>query len=353
MPTTIDSAGIIFNDGSVMTSALNRADAFRNKIINGNFDIWQRGTSLTSGTGNRYLADRFFTSSVGSTNTASQQSFLNGQTDVPNNPSYFHRTVASSVAGNSNYIVLAQHIESVKILAGRTATLSFYAKADSAKPISIEFVQRFGTGGSPSSNVFGIGVQKLNLTTSWQKFTVTANIPSIAGKTIGTDNDDNLAVLFWFDAGSDFNARTNSLGQQSGTFDIAQVQLEEGSVATPFENRPIGTELALCQRYFISTRINSQNDGFLITGEAVATSIIVFGGIQFPVVMRAFPTTIVYSPSDAAGRVAVWNDALTSIGSGFTIPNSYPQGIFTRANGSASLVVGERYSFSYTADAEL
>ena len=165
--------------------------------------------------------------------------------------------------------------------------------------------------------------------------------------------DKSYDYYFWFDAGSSNSSRASLLGQQSGTFDIAQVQLEEGSVATPFEHRPLGTELSLCQRYFISTRINSQNNGFLITGEATDTSSIVFGGIQFPVVMRAFPTTIVYSPSDATGRVAVWNDALTSIGSGFTIPNSHPQGIFTRANGSASLVVGGRYSFSYTADAEL
>jgi hypothetical protein len=54
----------------------------------------------------------------------------------------------------------------------------------------------------------------------------------------------------WLDAGSAFNARTNSLGQQSGTFDIAQVQVEPGPVDTPFERRPIGTELALCQRYY-------------------------------------------------------------------------------------------------------
>jgi hypothetical protein len=74
-------------------------------------------------------------------------------------------------------------------------------------------------------------------------------VPSISGKTLGTDN--NLSICnIWFDAGSDFNARTDSLGQQSGTFEIAQVQLEPGPVATPFEQRPIGTELALCQRYY-------------------------------------------------------------------------------------------------------
>lgn len=272
--------------GNVTTSNLINGTSlcFRNKIINGNFDIWQRGTSLASGTGGRYLADRFTNASIGSTYTVSQQFFSNGQTDVPNNPSYFHRTVVSSVAGNGNLGYLVQSVESVKTLAGKTATLSFYAKADSAKPISIEFLQAFGTGGSPSTPVTGIGVQKLNLTTSWQKFTVTANIPSITGKTIGTDGNDYLAVIFWFNAGSDFNARTNSLGQQSGTFDIAQVQLEEGSVATPFEIRPIGTELALCQRYYWK--------GFARAGGTNSNSIgsLSESFICFPVNMRVMPT---------------------------------------------------------------
>jgi hypothetical protein len=246
MPVTINGTTGVVTPALVNGTAL----AFRNKIINGNFDIWQRGTSLASGTGERYLADRFIDSSIGSTHTVSQQSFSVGQTNVPNNPSFFHRTVVSSVAGSSNYAFIAQKIENVSTFAGETVTLSFYGKADSNKSIAIEFNQFFGTGGSPSSQVNGIGVQKLNLTTSWQKFTVTANIPSISGKTIGTDNSNCLILAFWFDAGSDYNSRTNSLGQQSGTFDIAQVQLEEGSVATPFEVRPIGTELELCQRYY-------------------------------------------------------------------------------------------------------
>ena len=72
----------------------------------------------------------------------------------------------------------------------------------------------------------------------------------LSGKTLGTDNNDYLTLVFWFDAGSDYNSRTNSLGQQSGTFDIAQVQLEAGSVATPFEMRPVGVEFQLCQRYY-------------------------------------------------------------------------------------------------------
>jgi hypothetical protein len=349
------SADVI--DSSVTNSKLafdGGSFAFRNKIINGNFDIWQRGTTLASGTGTRFLADRFRNNSLGSTYSASQQFFTVGQTDVPNSPSFFHRVVVSSVAGNANNVTLRQAIENVSTFSGETVTLSFYAKADSPKNIAVDFAQDFGTGGTSSSPVSGIGTQKLSLTTSWQKFTGTTSIPSISGKTIGTDLNSFLNLVFWFDAGSDFNSRTNSLGQQSGTFDIAQVQLEEGSVATPFEQRPIGTELALCQRYFISTRIGSQNGHFNLTGEAINTSTIVLAGTQFPVVMRATPTTNVYSSSaDIAGRVTLFNDNLTPIGSGFTLPAATPQGIFTRSNGSNSLTIGDYYSFSYTASSEL
>lgn len=219
---------------------------FRNHLINGCFRVWQRGTSQTS---NGYGSDdRWINGNVGSTKTHSQQTFTLGQTDVPGNPSFFSRTVVSSVAGANNYTVKFQRIEGVRTLAGQTATLSFWAKADAAKNMAVEFVQSFGSGGSPSADIGGIGVTTIALTTSWKYYTVTVTLPSISGKTLGTNNDDYVQMLFWFEAGSTYNSRTNSLGQQSGTFDIAMVQLE-AETATPFERRPFGMELALCQRY--------------------------------------------------------------------------------------------------------
>jgi len=253
---------------------------FRNRIINGNFDIWQRGTSQTSaGYGS---ADRWFNYNAGSTKTASQQAFTLGQTDVPGNPKYYLRHVVSSVAGAGNYVASFQKIEGVDTLSGQTVTLSFWAKADSNKSIATEFVHNFGTGGSPSTAITGIQIVTHSLTTSWQKFTVTGSIPSISGKTIGTDGIDYLGVVFWFDAGSDWNSRTNSLGQQSGTFDIAQVQVEEGTVATPFEHRPYGVELALCQRYYWQA-VSSYFGAAYGSGNSV-------GLIPFPVEMRATPS---------------------------------------------------------------
>ena len=249
----------------------------RNKLINGNFDFWQRGTSGSSG----YVADRWLMGLVGSTAAVSRQSFTLGQTDVPGEPNYYHRMVVTSSAGAGNLAITQQRIESVKTLAGQTATLSFWAKADASKNMAVEFYQSFGTGGSPSTAVNTIGVTTIALTTSWQKFTVTVAVPSISGKTLGTNNDDFLAMFFWLDAGSNFDSRTNTLGQQSGTFDIARVQFEAGDVATPFEERPIGTELALCQRYYQTGIMRLR--AALLAGTVEASN-------QLPVTMRATPT---------------------------------------------------------------
>jgi hypothetical protein len=220
----------------------------KNAIINGNFDVWQRGTSQTAG--GYGSADRWCSSLGTSTISASQQTFTLGQTDVPNNPKYYIRNVVTTGSTSGSYSIIQQYVEGVETFAGETVTLSFYAKADSSKNIAVEFVQFFGTGGSPSISVDSIGVTTVALTSSWAKYTVTADIPSISGKTLGTDGNDSLAVYIWMDGGSDFNSRHNSLGNQSGTFDIAQVQLEKGSVATDFERRSYGEELALCQRYY-------------------------------------------------------------------------------------------------------
>lgn len=263
----------------------------RNKIINGNFDIWQRGTSGSTG----YVADRWTTNSAGSTAAITQQAFTLGQTDVPGEPEFFHRMAVTSVAGAGNNVILIQRVEDVRTLAGQTATLSFWAKADAAKNIAVEFVQEFGTGGSPSSTVSALGVTTIALTTAWQKFTVTVALPSISGKTIGTAGNDTLILLFWLDAGSDFNARTNTLGQQSGTFDIAQVQLEAGDTATDFEHRPYGQELALCQRYFQTYGVaNNIFSGNVTSGSAY------YLVRTFIVPMRTAPT-IVQSNQQASG----------------------------------------------------
>tara|TARA_R110000796_G_scaffold8291_3_gene27424 strand:+ start:1988 stop:2953 length:966 start_codon:yes stop_codon:yes gene_type:complete len=276
----------------------------KNAIINGNFDIWQRALSQTAtGYGS---ADRWFNIINGSTQVVSRQAFALGQTDVPNNPKYYSRTVVTSVAGVSNYAIKIQKIEGVETFAGTTATLSFWAKADASKNIAVEFAQSFGTGGTnpaPSANVLGIGVTTVALTTSWVKHTVSVAIPSISGKTLGTNGNDYFQLLLWMDAGSTHNARTNSLGQQSGTFEFSQVQIEAGSVATEFEPRSVGEELDLCERYYetgdgnfwIYAASGSQpiwNMQFTTTKRAVPTIVMVKGGNNsFPNAATGYAST--------------------------------------------------------------
>jgi hypothetical protein len=286
--STADGSAKLQVDGDALVGSINGGPlaGFRNAIINGNFDIWQRGTSFTA---NGYGADRWFNNRVGSTCTMSRQAFTLGQTDVPGEPTYFVRMAVASVAGANNRVVLQQPIEDVRTFAGQQITISFYAKADASKTIAIEFQQIFGTGGTPSSVVTAIGTVKKSLTTSWQKITHTITVPSISGKTLGTDGNDRFVFSIFFDAGSNFDARTDSLGHQSGTFDIAQVQVEAGPVATPFERRSIGTELALCQRYFqVYTGSHFGCNSFKYMAGARTTSF--NGGGAYNTQMRITPT---------------------------------------------------------------
>lgn len=268
----------------------------RNKLINGDFDIWQRQTAQTSiGYGSD---DRWNNGHFNSPKNHSRQAFAPGQTDVPGNPKFFSRTIVNSVANAANFVNKAQLIEGVHTLAGRRVTLTFFAKADAAKSIAIDFAQLFGTGGSPSSAVLGIGARKVALTTAWQRFSLIFDIPGIGGKTFGTNGDDALGLTIWFEAGANFNARTDSLGQQSGTFDIAHVSLVEGDATAeddPFAARHPQQELALCQRYFqdwtsanlvLSSNANSAN----------------MNNRPHPVPMRSTPSVI----QTTSGSGAAW-----------------------------------------------
>ena len=244
---------------------------FRNAIINGNFDIWQRGTSFPSPAGQSFLADRWrVVFNGGGTRTLSRQPFTLGQ--VANEPTYFlkwNQTVAGSAQTTND---LRQKIESVRSFAGRQVTLSFYAKAQSAGPVALPTVglsQNFGSGGSPSTEVYTQAAASVALTASWQRFSYTITLPSITGKTLGSGNNDALDLVIRMPLNATFNIH------------ISQVQVEPGPVATPFERRPIGTELALCQRYYHLLRQNMFSSG---------NASIARVHVQFPTSMRTTPT---------------------------------------------------------------
>lgn len=250
-----------------------------NLLINGNFDVWQRATSqTTSGYGSD---DRWLNEHVTSTKTHSRQAFTVGQTDVPHNPTYYSSTVVTTGGTAASNAAKRQRIEDVLLLSGRTVTLSFYAKASSALYLAVDASQNFGTGGS--SSVTGISAEKHLLSTSWQLFDTTIEFPSVADKTIGPNSYSLIA--FWFDAGSNFDARLGSLGNQSGTFDIANVQINHGSTALPFVPRNIAGELQLCQRYGLFP----SSDTFYGRMISYTSNTITFL-VPTPVTMRTNPT---------------------------------------------------------------
>lgn len=255
---------------------------FKNRFINGGFDIWQRGTSFTS---TSYCADRFLIQLNGTTASATRQSFAVGQTAVPDNPAYYMRCAVNSVAGAGSACYLGQRIESVAALAGKRVTVSFYAKADAARKIAMEATQFFGTAGPGSVN--GIGVTTFNLTSSWQKFYVTFDLPALAVTTLGPNGDDFLQIALWMDAGANFSARTNALGQQSGTFDFAQWQLELGEAATSFEKRPPAIEQLLCSRY---CQVFKASVGTGISVGTQYSGASAFVPLPLPTLMRASPS---------------------------------------------------------------
>lgn len=309
-----------------------------NRAVDGNFDHWFEATSQTS---SNYGSDTMSPNiHAGSTKTHSRQTFALGDTDGWDAPAtYFSRTEVTSVAGAGNYALKVFTFEDIRKYSGRDVTFTFRGKADAVRPVAIEAAQYFGTGGSPSPLVSGIGSRKVSLNTSWAKNSVTFSLPSISGKALGTNNNSYLQIVVWFDAGSSFNARTDSLGHQSGTFDIAQVKLEYGAVATPFVAPDPAEELARVQRYY--------NTGILYGYTWGATNNVAFP-IMFPVKMRDYPAGVVKSVATfTAGTVR-------QLGAGVdrtaTITLNQDGGY---VENTVAYTGADRVVFIYTADARL
>ncbi len=284
--------------------------AGKNKIINGDFRLNQRAfTSIT--TTAQYGFDRWALGNAGNfgTVTYTPQNFTLGTAPVAGyEGTTFARITTTGQTQTGVRTALRQPIESVRTLANSTVTVSFWAKAASGTPkIAINLEQQFGTGGSPSANVDNY-LGQATLSTSWARYSVTGSIASISGKTIGTNNNDLLMLHLVVSAGSDFDSSTGSLGIQSNTFDIWGVQVEAGSVATPFQTAT-GTlqgELAACQRYYAKTYATATAPGTatLLGSFTYKTgytdSFHSMGSWRTPVPMRDTPTITLYSTNDGA-----------------------------------------------------
>jgi len=291
--------------------------AGKNKVINGDFGVWQRGTSFSNPKG-VYLADRYNYNYDGTGNiTISQQSFTPGAAPVAGYESqYFLRINQTTAGSGNNFSVLAQPIENVQTLAGQTVTVSFWAKADTSRALSIQLRQDFGSGGSSNVDTSGAGA---TLTTSWARYTNTITLPSISGKTIGTGSA--LRIFIYVP------------GNTTQTIDLWGIQVEAGSVATPFTTASgtVQGELALCQRYY-------QN----INGEdmwgAYSQSTQVAWWYKNAVTMRTNPTpTYPSSFTNIIDKAGVGYASATSIVTG----NTSPTVCLILANGAGSASVGQ------------
>lgn len=247
-----------------------------NGFINGAFEFWQRGVSFASPASGSYTADRCFVDWNGTgTRTISQQAFTPGASPVAGyEGSSFYR-FAQSVAGTGGTYnnVLLQKIEGVRSFAGRTVTVSFWAKADAARTVTPILIQNFGTGGSPSGAVTVNGVAQA-VTTAWQRFSNTIVVPSIAGKTLGSAGNDHLILVL---QSGTINA--------TQTIDIWGIQIEEGSAATAFVRAggDLTGEQLLCWRYY------QLHDYIVGSGDSAGYK---FGTNPMGQLLRATPTTL-------------------------------------------------------------
>ena len=320
-PSTVSATELGYLDGvtSAIQTQLNQKPEFvagKNKIINGDFNIWQRGTSFTPAAGNAlvYTADRFFSqrNGTGATVTVSQQTFTPGTAPVSGYESSFFGRYAQTVAGSGGTYAIAfgQNIEDVRTFAGQTITISFWAKADSAREVTVGFNQIFGSGGSSSVNV---AAGDRTLSTSWARYSSTVTIPSISGKTIGTSSH----LQFYF---------SPITVNQIQTFDIWGLQIEAGSVATPFQTATgtVQGELAACQRYYYrSTTDGVAGYANFATSRGAKSTTQVEIPFPVPVQMRIVPNIFDYlnitlDPTVAIGTPLITNAIATLVNVQFT-----------------------------------
>jgi hypothetical protein len=285
-----------------MTPTADSLQGFRNRIINGDMRIDQRnaGASVTITTGVSYITDRFFAQgSVTSKFTAQQSStapagFVN---------SLLLTSSAATTPGASDYYYFSQRIEGLNVadLAWGTA---------SAKTVTLSFWVRSSLTGTFSGALLNSATNRsyaftysISVADTWEQKSVT-----ISGDTSGTwltTNGTGIESRFALGAGSSFLQSANSwstgnvvgatgttqlISTNGATLYITGVQLEVGSVATPFERRDYGRELAMCQRYYYRLSLPTDGNRYFIGFNLSTTT--AEGIVFFKSSMRTAPTAL-------------------------------------------------------------
>jgi hypothetical protein len=303
--------------------------AGKNGIINGAFDIWQRGTSIANdATYTKYCADRFQVNRAGLATGATISRQSSGFTSVQ----YAARVQRDSGNTNTGAIYFLTALESADSyrFAGQSVTISFYARAGanySSTSSALSIRLDYGTGtdqslGAAFTGQTAVITQTATLTTSWQRFTYTGSVSATATE-IGF-------YSFYTPVGT---AGANDY------YEITGIQLEIGSSATAF-SRNAGTiqaELAACQRYYFrfGGDVTYQTLGFG-TANATTTAAVI---LQCPVPMRTAPASIDFSTLALQTQQTGIVNSLSTL----TIASSQNgrNAVVLNAGGSGGLTVGQ------------
>ena len=297
---------------------------FRNKLINGNFDFWQRGTTFEfrnpSSQPDRYTADRWKLVNTGGT-TADRLGVSVNRVDLSvgdlrtsnvYSPFGLEFSIGTGGFGVTSETYLYQRIEGVEQFPNGYATVSFYARSTvSNAKLGVAFRRDWGGGTAPDYATTGVekNSQKvtgfaMNVPTTWTRFSHTFALPDARGGLLGTAGTDGPEIKFYIRAGSDLVGEDvveeidgNLAGVNNYKIYLAQVQFEYGQDASPFELNDPTSEFNRCLRYYQTTNSITPYNGVTAGPAVFNDDAIQFEGavvnVRYPVEIRDATSSVV------------------------------------------------------------
>ncbi|UMO77426.1 putative tail fiber protein [Stenotrophomonas maltophilia phage vB_SmaM_Ps15] len=322
-----------------------------NVLINGGWKFWQRGTSKTLNAPlAAYVADRWqgvCGGDAGASLALSRQKFA-----IPvDSATHYGRFATQNATANTDSFI-CQIIEGVGTFAGKTTTASFYGWANASNtPIGVRIIQRFGSGGSPEVET-EIGLLNLNITPGY--VSITFDVPSIAGKTIGSN--DMLFLIFDFCKSSGYG---DQLKQKNPVVAMTMNKWELGTTRTTFADLDDAAEFRKCQRYYEKSYNTDTEPGTTTVPGAAGSGArtpyyLQAPCTQFTVSKRVPPSISIYSPqSGQNGNVAEYNTSGNFVANRIGIVLNIGQSNFEMILGNGDATVDNTIRWHWVADAEL
>ena len=328
MVSYIPANGVEYYNGSTWTAVGAQANtpSQSNPVLNSAFQVWQRGTSVAIGSSaTNYTADRWIANKSTGTGTVSRQA-TSDTTNLPN-IQYCARVQRTAADTTTTAILFINPFETINTIpfVGKTVTMSFYARAGanfSAATSLLSFSVSTGTG--TDQNPFSYTgsttpvAGSATLTTTWQRF--------IATGTIATTATELYVAASYVPVGT---AGANDY------FEITGVQLEVGSVATPFDtfSTTLQGELAACQRYFYATTGLSSNP---ISQASYYSTTAAYCLLPLPVTMRTAPS----ATFQAATNYTIYANSTNKVGSAIALDSPVSTTIATVILTTAAATAG-------------